>query len=380
MIVIKNGLIHDGLGNIIKGKDILIKEGKIAKIAENINEKVTTIIDADGKTIFPGFIESMSTWGIKGPGWDDNDSEENSKPVNPELNIIYSFDPVGMTYQQVFKYGVTSAGITPGTNNVIGGQMAVVKTYGINPYEMLVKEKIALVGSVSSKVRTFFKNKNIMPMTKMGIFALLKEAIKTGEKTDISEKSKEEQQVMQKVIKKELALFVNCNTKSEIAALKIALKDFDIKLVYTGAYQIQKNIISPNCQGIILGDITNSMTYGNKDVDINQINELIEIGTDIAIGSGGDNFGSGKESLLWNAILWHKKGLKEEQVLKMITSIPAKILGIDDKIGAIKVGLDADLSIWTDNPIKTFEAKLEKVFIQGQDILSLKDERGGVYW
>lgn len=81
---------------------------------------------------------------------------------------------------------------------------------------------------------------------------------------------------------------------------------------------------------------------------------------------------SGKESLLWNAILCHKNGIDSEQVLKMTTSIPAKILGIDDKVGSIEVGKDADIVIWSNNPIETYAAKVEATFINGKNILNAR--------
>jgi imidazolonepropionase-like amidohydrolase len=79
--------------------------------------------------------------------------------------------------------------------------------------------------------------------------------------------------------------------------------------------------------------------------------------------------------LLWNAILAHKYGLDSEEVLKMITSIPAKILKVDDKIGTLEEGKEADLSIWTDNPIKRYDAKIEKVYLNGEDILKARRDK-----
>ena len=87
---------------------------------------------------------------------------------------------------------------------------------------------------------------------------------------------------------------------------------------------------------------------------------------------------SGKETLLWNAIMFYKNGLASEKVLKMITYNPAKILGVDDKVGSIEVGKDADIVVWSNNPIETYNSRAEAVFINGENIIDVW--RKGTCW
>lgn len=378
MILIKSGTLHNGKGDILQDVDILIKDGKIKDIRKDINleDNNVEIIDAKGKVIFPGFIDSLNVWGTIGPSWEDKDLEEHSNPVTPEMNVVYSFDHESMVYQRVFEYGVTSAGITPSNANVIGGQAAVFKTYGTHPYKMLIKEKAAMVSSITSATKKVYGVRNIMPMTKMGAFSLLKESLIEAESYNVTKENCEynsKKEAMKMVLNKEIPLFINCNTKSDIDAISLALKEFDINLVYTGAFGANcsiGNIVNKN-YGVILGDLTNAMSYPNSLVKVEDILELLENNVDVAISSCGDNIASGKESLLWNAILWHKKGIDSENVLKMITSIPAKLLGVDDRVGSIEVGKDADLVIWSNNPIETYAAVAEKVYIDGENVLDL---------
>lgn len=375
MILIKGGKIHDGKGNILEDTDILIEGKFIKKIGTSIKvPEDTEVYNAKGKVVLPGFIDSLNIWGCKGPGWEDDDLSEHSDPVNPDMNVVYSFDQDSMMFQRVFEYGVTSAGITPSTSNVLGGYAAVFKTYGKHPYEMLVKEKVAMVSSITAETKKIYGKRNTCPMTKMGAISLLKgaiiKAIEYGKK-DIKEYDPKSEALLE-VINEEIPLFINCNTKSEMDAIELALKDLPVNLVFTGAFGVNEktgNILKDN-YSLILGDLSNAMSYANKNVDFEGVKKLIEKKVDIAISSCGDNIASGKESLLWNAILCHKYGLKDEDVLKMITSIPAKILGVEDRIGSIEVGKDADILIWTDNPIKTYSAKIEATFIQGENILN----------
>ncbi len=380
MILIKNGDIYDGKGNILKNTDVLIDKKTIKEIGKNIqvNDDVE-IYDAKDKLLFPGFIDSLNVWGATGPGWGDNDLNEHSDPITPEMNVMYSFDQDSMMFQRVFEYGVTSVGITPSTSNVLGGYAAVYKTFGDHPYEMLVKEKVAMVGSVSKKTKEIYASKDKTPMTKMGAMALLKESIiKSIEYKDKNKKDYDSKlEAMQMVINKEAPIFINCNTRSEMEAIEFLLKDLPVDLVFTGAFASNEhtgNIINKPFK-IILGDLSQAMSVYNENIDIEGIKKLIEKGVDVAISSSGDDIASGKESLLWNAILYYKYGFDHKDVLKMITSIPAKILGVEDKIGSIEVGKEADIVVWSDNPIKTYEAKVEATFIDGNNILNTRRDK-----
>lgn len=376
MILIKNGIVHDGKGQILNDIDILIQDGVIKAIDYSIEvSDDVEIVDAKNKEIFPGFIESLNVWGCMGPGWGDNDLNEHSDPITPEMNVVYAFDQDSMLFQRVFEYGVTCAGITPTTSNVIGGHAAVFKTYGKHPYEMLVKEKAAMVASVSEATKKVYGDRKVSPMTKMGAFALLKEALIKASNYDPSKKDTDYDakcEALQKVLKRQIPLFINCNTKSEMNAIELALKDFSVDLVFTGAFGVDTKTakIADKKSSVILGDLTNAMSPKNRRVDFESISKLMEMGVDVAISSCGDLVSSGKESLLWNAILCHKYGLKSEDVLKMITSIPAKLLGVDHRVGSIEIGKDADIVIWTGNPIETYSAVIEAAYINGENVLN----------
>lgn len=383
MKILKNcKIINDGNGNIFKNKDILIENGIIKRIDENIDDiKAMDIIDCKDYHILPGFIDSLNIWGCEGPGWRDTDTSELSDPLTPELNIIYSFDPDNMHFQRVFEYGVTSVGLSPSTGNILGGQSSVVKTFGNHVYKMLVKEKINIIGSVSNKTKEYGK-RNIKPMTKMGSFSLLEENLyKTKDYSVNKENYNEKYESLLNIINGEKPLFLNCNTTGEMDSVERLLNKFpDINLVFTGGYGINKNtgsIFNRNWK-LILGDLTNGMNPYNSELDFEAIEYHLNNGIDIAISSGGDYTASGKESLLWNGILYYKNGIDSNTVIKMLTSIPARILNVDNKIGSIEEGKDADIVIWTDNPIESFKSKIVSTIVNGEDILNVR--RGNTCW
>ena len=135
-MLLKNAVIHDGLGHEFTG-DLRIEDGLIVEVAEHIEGEGE---DLGGAHVLPGFIDTLSKWGINGtayeirPSSDDND--EKSDPVTPEMDVVYAFNGRAMTAQQLPAFGVTACGVMPSDNNVFGGQGAAFVTDGVNGYRM----------------------------------------------------------------------------------------------------------------------------------------------------------------------------------------------------------------------------------------------------
>lgn len=382
MLLIQNACIQNGKKKSTKTKDILIADGKIKDIQDRIPKtSEMSVENAKGKFVCPGFIEALNVWGAMGPGWGDNDLKEASNPMTPYLNTVYSFDQDSMMFQRVFEYGVTTAGLSPAITNVIGGQVAVFKTFGDHPYKMLLKEEGAMRGSFAAPAKKLYGGRNALPMTKMGMASLIQDMIqKTQDYLKKKEKDilKVSEAAFAKVLQKKMPLFMHCNTKSDIDAIERLLKDVDVDVVYTGAYGVKGFLNKKGKRGILLGDLTEAMSPHGLLFDAQVIKDLMKQGHDVAISSCGDYGAAGKESLLWNGMLYHKYGFSSAEVLYMMTGAPAKMLGIDKRVGQIAKNKDADILIWSQDPIENFKATLEKAYINGEDVL--KDRRTCSCW
>ena len=363
MLIIRKGTVHDGTGKVMEA-DVLVKDGKISAVGPGLAADGAKEYDAAGKVVMPGFVDALNIWGCMSPV--DKDLLEHSDPVTPELSAVFAFDHENMVRQGVYQFGVTCAGITPSVMNVVGGQAAVFKTHGSHVNQMLVKEGAAMIASVSAAPKKVYGPRNTAPMTKMGAFALLLQALAKAagpKKEDAGYDAKSE--ALKKVLDREMPLFVNCNTGSEMAAVELALKDYDIDIVFTGAYGADEQVK----RSVVVGDLTQAISGNNEKVDFDSLKKLADKGVDIAISCCGDVGASGRESLLWNAILWYKQGFSSGDVLKMITSVPARLLGVDDRVGSIEKGKDADIVIWSANPLEDYRAVAEASFINGCNVL-----------
>lgn len=372
MLLIKNGNIHIGNGTILNEHDILIDKKKILEIGKGIKREGSKIIEAKGKEIFPGFIDPVSHIGVLDNGATHSDNEESSSVKTIEMNIKYAFNPVDMELEELYKVGITSVGITPGNTNVINGTTAVVKTKGKSLTKMLVKENVALKCSVTNLVKKTYGEKNIFPKTKMGIFNILEEMLKNKD-TNIK---KEEKDIVDKVLNKEMPVFVTANTKQEIdATIKIAEK-YNINYTICNGYQFGESmdaILKSNANFIIGEQILLSKGNYNK-VALDKVNKLLEENKIISFTMTPESYGAGREKYLWNAIEIYKAGVKSEDVLQMMTLQAAKILGVEDKIGSVEVGKDADLVVYSNNPIECYRSRVIYTIIDGEIIYNEGDD------
>ncbi len=366
-MIIKDGKVHVGNGRVLENHDILIEDGIIKRVEEKINQDKEEIIDANGMEVFPGFIDPISNFGCMDIGSRIKDHNEISKPITPEANIKYAFNHDEILFEELYKAGITAIGAAPGDKNIIGEQIAVYNTWGKNSNKMLLKESVALKGSVTASVKETYGKREVCPMTRMGIFNELekfliesKRALDTGEKQyDI---------IVEKIIKKEMPLFITATESVDIKSLANIANKYGIKLVICGGYQAHRclDIIRSINASIIIGE---QIAYNRKNyntTDLYKIGQLQEDGLLVSFTLTGDNGPGGKIMYLWNAIEFYKAGIKEEEVLKMMTINPAKMLGVDHMIGTIEEGKQADIVIYSNNPIKYYNSKLKYTIIRGE--------------
>ncbi|NLV76445.1 MAG: amidohydrolase family protein [Tissierellia bacterium] len=368
-MIIKNGNIHVGNGKILEGYDVLIEKGIIKKVTKNIYKDDDKIIDGKGMEVFPGFIDPVSSYGCMDIGSKIKDHDEISDPITPEANIKYAFNHDEILLEELYKVGITAIGAAPGDKNVIGGQMAVYNTWGENSSKMLLKESVALKGSVVNSVKETYGKRDVCPMTKMGIFnELEKFLLKSKMALNSSNGVDDINNIIGKVINKEISLFITAVDSTEIKSLINIINKYDIKLVICGGYQADRclDIISSTKASIVVGEQVGYNRRNYNNTNLYKIAQSQEDGLLISFSLTGDNGPEGKIKYLWNAIEFYKAGVEEEEVLKMMTLNPAKMLGIDNKIGTIEEGKQADIVIYSNNPIKYYNSKLKYTIINGE--------------
>lgn len=345
MLLIKGGKVVTMAGTVLEEGDVLINGQKIMDVRENISVNCETI-DAKGAWVLPGFIEAHCHIGMDEPytGPVGNDVNEATDPVTPYLNGldgVYYYDE---SFKEALKAGITTVCTGPGSANVIGGTFSILKTYGKTPYDMILKEKAAMKAALGENPKRVYGGKGKMPSTRMGTAYLLRDALtktqnyirkknRALEKKEFFEEDLKYEELIP-VIEGTMPLKVHVHRADDImTALRIA-DEFGIKITLDHCTDglLLMNEIKKRKIGTIVGP---TMTFRTKVETKNKTfkiaGEFIRAGILTAITT--DHPVTPIEYLPLCAALCVKEGMDLYDALASITINPAKILGIDRRVG-----------------------------------------------
>ena len=243
MYLIKNAKILTMEGKDYECGDILIKDGKIDKIGENIKApKDAEVIDAKGLWALPGFIDAHCHVGMfeDKMGFEGEDGNEAVEPITPELRALDAINPADYAFKEAYEHGITTACTGPGSANVIGGQFAAIKTYGRRVDDMVIKEPLAIKVAFGENPKRVYNEQDKSPSTRMATAAMLRQALveareykKKVDAADVDEEQKAPerelaQEVMVALLEKKIFMKAHCHRADDIfTAIRIA-KEFDL--------------------------------------------------------------------------------------------------------------------------------------------------------
>lgn len=367
MLIINGKIFTCEQSKVYEKGDVLIRDGKIDKIGEDLSQYINDeeVIDVDGLFVFPGFIEAHCHLGLheegnKGAG---NGTNEISNPITPQMRAIDGINPFDGGFQCARKAGVTTAVIGPGSANIIGGQFAAVKTSGICIDDMVIKEPVAIKVAFGENPKRVYSGKNKMPNTRMAIAALLRETLTEA----INYKNRKidaeiEDKVFSKnlkceallpVLNREIPIKAHAHRADDIlTAIRIA-KEFNLKLTLdhcTEGQLISDYIKKENIDAIV----GPTLSFNGKSETLNKTfktpKALNDNGIKIAITT--DHPVVTIDNLPLCAAMAMKEGLTFNEALEAITINPAEIIGIDERVGSLKEGKDGDLVILNGSPFE----------------------------
>lgn len=382
-MLIKNGMIHDGLGAAFAG-DIRLCEDKIQQVEANLEPmEGEEIFDAAGMEILPGFIQTISNWGVNGSMQEirpsANDNDETSNPITPELDAFYAFNGRAATYQQLGAFGLTACGVAPTDNNLFGGSIAAFTTEGLNPYNMCLKRGVGMMSSVAANVKKTYGSRPAAPQTRMWIFGNYAEQLRkaVAYKPEPEKPVDEKLLALKKVVDGELSLFVSCDSLIAVERVQEILSDYPkVKPVLINGFGLtgDEKWIVENKIPVIARTAACPMDLDAMELSFEAMAKFAAQGVPVALSGTCSNTLPVREDMLWNSAEMMKVLHDSEAVLKMVTSVPASILGIDQLTGSIRPGLRADLVIWSGNPMQSYRAYIMRTYLGGQVIYQKGDE------
>ena len=353
--------------------DFKIDKGVFTEVGKNLTaNEGEDVQDLNGLFVFPGLVESHCHLGMEETAirFEGDDVNEITDPITPNMRGIDGCNPQDETIESALKGGVTTVAAGPGSANVLGGTFFAYKTKGNCIDEMTIQNPIAMKAAFGENPKRCYQGKKID--TRMQISALLRKTLeKTKEYLAKKEAGKDvaydqKLEAMIPVVKKELPLKCHAHRADDIlTAIRIA-KEENIKITLdhvTDARCILPQIKESGFPCICGPALTHKSKFELANMSFETPNELYKAGILFSIIT--DSPVIPQQYLSLSAALAAKAGLPEYEAIKAITINPAKILGLDNRVGSIKVGKDADFIICTKNILDT-QNEIQSVYVDGK--------------
>ena len=353
--------------------DFKIDKGVFTEVGTNLTaNKGEDVQDLNGLFVFPGLVESHCHLGMEETAirFEGDDVNEITDPITPNMRGIDGCNPMDETIESALKGGVTTVAAGPGSANVLGGTFFAYKTKGNCIDEMTIQNPLAMKAAFGENPKRCYKDKKID--TRMQISALLRETLEKAKEylakkeagKDVAYDQKLE--AMIPVVKRELPLKCHAHRADDIlTAIRIA-KEENIKITLdhvTDARSILPQIKESGFPCICGPALTHKSKFELANMSFETPNELYKAGILFSIIT--DSPVVPQQYLSLSAALAAKAGLPEYEAIKAITINPAKILGLDNRLGSIKEGKDADFVICTKNILDTTN-EIKAVYVDGK--------------
>ncbi len=373
MLILKNAKLFTMNENDPNGRcyvgDIAVENGKIVSVGKVHVAEDAEVIELSGLTVIPGIIDAHCHIGMfeDGMGFEGDDGNEMSSPSTPEVRAIDAINPFDKCFEEAMRGGVTTCVTGPGSANVVGGQFAAVKTNGRDVEDMLLRFPVGMKAAFGENPKRVYESRKAI-FTRMQIAATLRTTLTKATEyekklrlagDDESKKPERDlaMEAMLPVIRRELPLKIHAHRADDIlTALRIA-REFNIRVTLdhcTEGYMIPellKKGIEDTGAGVIIGPLLSDRSkieLRNQSYSAPRV--LYENGIEFAMMT--DHPVIPEQYLPICAGLAVREGLPEDEALKSITINAAKITGLDDRIGSIEPGKDADIAVFNGDPLE----------------------------
>jgi len=355
--------------------DVLVKNGKIAQIGKNLSDPTAKVIDGTGKFLTAGIIDEHSHIAA-------SSINEGAHSVTSEVRIGDNLNPEDISIYRELSGGVTSAHILHGSANSIGGQTQLIKLrWGVDDEGLKFKNwdpfiKFALGENVK---RTTSQNNNRFPDTRMGVEEVMMDAFSRARDYEhtmqLAEMNNKKKGATSAIVRRDLQLdalveilnkkrFITCHSyvQSEITALMRVAEKFGFRVnTFTHILEGYKVADKMKAHGANASTFSDWWAYKTEVQDAMAYNATImqKVGLNVCINSDDAEMARRLNQEAAKSVKYG--GMSEDDAWKMVTINPAKALHVSDKTGSIKVGKDADLVLWSDNPLSIYAKPLTDI-------------------
>ena len=372
-ILFKNATVWTNESQGVAQLDVLIKDGKIAKVGKDLKAGKAEVVDATGKHLTSGIIDEHSHIALT--------NVNDVATVSAMCRMSDAVDPTDIDIYRQLAGGVTTSQLLHGSANPIGGQSAIIKMrWGANPNDILVEKAAKFIKFALGENVKRSRNANSIryPQTRMGVEQVYRDIFSRAVEYDKAWKAYSKNKSLPEP-RKDLVLeaiaeivnserFITCHSyvQSEINMLMKVAESFDFKVnTFTHileGYKVADKMAKHGVGGSTFSDWWAYKMEVQHAIPYNA-SLMTQAGVVTAINSDDAEMGRRLNQEAAKSVKYG--GLSEAEAWKMVTLNPAKLLHLDDRMGSIKVGKDADLVLWSDNPLSVY-AKVEQTLVDGR--------------
>ncbi|MDM7990074.1 amidohydrolase [Arthrobacter sp. zg-Y877] len=353
---------------------VLIEDGRILDLGPGVAVPGgAEVFDAGGQWLLPGLVDAHTHLGVheEGEGWAGNDSNEMTDPVMAGVRAVDAVNPFDTGFDDALAGGVTTVNINPGSGNPIGGQAVALHTHGRYLEEMVLRAPSGLKSALGENPKRIYSDKKQTPSTRLGTAMVIRQAFMDAQnylgKADPNTRDPH-LEALAMVLRREIPWRQHAHRADDIGtALRLADEfGYDLVLDHGTEAHLLADVLAERGVPVLIGPLfTTRSKVELRGRSMANPGKLAAAGVEISIITDHPvvpiNF------LIYQAALAVKEGLGREEALRAVTINPARVLGLADRLGSLEPGKDADLVLWSGDPLDVMQRAL-KVWIGGREV------------
>ena len=359
---------------------ILIEDGRIAALGTDVEvPDGVDRVDATGKVVTPGLVDAHVHLGVheEGVGWAGQDTNEATGPVTPHVRALDGINPDDLGFEDAVAGGVLTVNVNPGSGNPIGGQTVAVRCVGATVDEMVLRAPSGLKSALGENPKRVYGDRKELPSTRLGTAAVIRDSlVKAANYLAKLERGNGELverdlrwEALGLVLRREIPWRQHCHRADDIAtALRLA-DEFGYRLVIdhgTEAALLADRLADRGVPVLIGPLLTSRSKVELRHRSLANPGRLAAAGVEIAIIT--DHPVVPVQFLHIQAALAVKEGLDPAAALRAVTLVPARVIGVDDRLGSLAPGKQATLCVWSGDPLDA-RSRVEAAWIDGRPVL-----------
>jgi imidazolonepropionase-like amidohydrolase len=368
-------------GDPIEGGTVVLAGGRIAAVGGPGLDVPpgARVVDARGQWVLPGFLDAHTHLGVheEAEGWAGQDTNEMTDPVTPQVRALDAINPADLGFRDALAGGVLAVNVNPGSGNPIGGQTVALRCWGRTVDEMVLRSPSGLKSALGENPKRVYGDKDKTPSTRLGTAAVIRQAL--AKARDYDERRSAARpgegperdlglEALARVLRREIPWRQHCHRADDIAtALRLAEEfGYDLVVDHGTEAHLLADVLAARGVPVLIGPLFTSRSKVElRNRSLRNPGRLAAAGVTISIIT--DHPVVPIHFLVHQATLAVKEGLDPETALRALTLNPARVMGVDDRLGSLTAGKDADLCLWSGDPLDV-RSRVLSAYVGGREV------------